>query len=57
METPNHHSDIALDETLYITDWGDIGNIETDYENYLDDIEAFFRDEFENDIPEDETIN
>lgn len=57
METPDHHSDIALDETLYTTDWSDIGNTETDYENYLDDIEAFFRDEFENDIPEDENIN
>lgn len=54
METPNHSSDIAFNEDLYTIDWNEIENTEIDYENCLNDIENFFREDFKNDIPEDE---
>ncbi|WP_288244415.1 hypothetical protein [uncultured Chryseobacterium sp.] len=54
MEKPNHHSDTVFDEDPYTIEWNEIENTEADYENYLDDIETFFRDDFENDILEDE---
>ncbi|SMP06441.1 hypothetical protein [Chryseobacterium profundimaris] len=54
METPNEHSDTVSDGNLYPVEWIDIENTENDYENYLNDIEAFFRNDFENDILEDE---
>lgn len=55
METPNHNSsDISFNEDLYTITWTDIENTEIDYENYLDDIENFFREDFENDILEEE---
>lgn len=50
METPNHNSDISFNQDLYTVSWTDIENTEIDYENYLDDIENFFREDFENDI-------
>ncbi|SIQ15192.1 hypothetical protein SAMN05880574_106133 [Chryseobacterium sp. RU37D] len=52
METPNHNSDIMFDEDLYIIDWSDIENAEMDYENYLNDIENFFKDDSGNEIIE-----
>lgn len=54
METPNQHYDTVSDDPLYTVDWSDIENAENDYENYLDAIETFFRDDFENDTLEDE---
>ena len=54
METPNHNSDNSFNEDLYTITWTDIENTEIDYENYLDDIENFFREDFENDILEEE---
>lgn len=54
METPNHNPDITFDEELYTVEWSDIENAEIDYENYLDDIENFFREDFENDTLEEE---
>ncbi|WP_312176711.1 hypothetical protein [Chryseobacterium sp.] len=54
METPNQHYDTVSDDPLYTIDWIDIENAENDYENYLDAIETFFRDDFENDTLEDE---
>lgn len=54
METPNHHADTVFDRDLYTIDWSEIENTEIDYENYLIDIESFFRDDFENDIRDDE---
>ncbi|GAE63659.1 hypothetical protein H3Z85_08445 [Chryseobacterium indologenes] len=56
METTNHNSDIIFDEIPYTIEWGDIENAEMDYENYLDDIEHFFREDFENDILEEDTL-
>ena len=56
METPNQQSKNFHDRDLHAINWSDIENTENDYENYLNDIEVFFRDDFENDIPEDETI-
>ncbi len=56
METPNQHTDTAFDEHIYTIDWSDIENTEINHENYLDDIEIFFRCDFENDIPEDEIL-
>lgn len=54
METPNQHYDTVSDDHPYTINWSDVENTENDYENYLDDIETFFRDDFENDILEDE---
>lgn len=52
METPDHNPDILFDEDLYTIEWSDIEHAEMDYENYLNDIENFFREDFENGIPE-----
>lgn len=49
METPNHNPDTLFDEDLYTIEWSDIEHAEIDYENYLSDIENFFRKDFEND--------
>lgn len=54
METPNHNTDILFDEDLYTVEWSDIENAEIDYENYLNDIENFFRRDFEEDILEED---
>ena len=54
METPNHNSDIVFNEDLYTITWADIENAEIDYENYLDHIENFFREDFQYDILEEE---
>lgn len=57
METPHHNpTNAILDEDLYSIEWSDIENAEIDYENYLSDIENFFREDFENDIIEEEMI-
>ena len=53
-ETDINNSDIVFNEDLYTITWADIENAEIDYENYLDDIENFFREDFENDILEEE---
>lgn len=54
MEKLNYNSDFIFNEDLYTITWSDIENAEIDYENYLDDIENFFREDFENDILEEE---
>ncbi|SHK85987.1 hypothetical protein SAMN05444407_101398 [Chryseobacterium contaminans] len=54
METSNHNTDILFDEDLYTVEWSDIENAEMDYENYLNDIENFFRQDFEEDILEED---
>lgn len=56
METLPHLSDIIFDEDLYTIEWSDIENAEIDYENYLNEIENFFRDDFENDILEEDIL-
>ncbi|MFY1045379.1 hypothetical protein [Chryseobacterium sp. GP-SGM7] len=50
MESTNHNTDPVFDNDIYTISWSDIENTEIDYENYLDDIENFFREDFENDI-------
>ncbi|MBK1894557.1 hypothetical protein [Chryseobacterium paridis] len=52
METPNHNPDIIFDTDLYTIEWSDIENVEIDYENYLNDIELFFKEDFENEALE-----
>lgn len=54
MQTPNHNPDTIFDEELYTIEWSDIENAEIDYENYLTDIENFFREDFEKDILEED---
>lgn len=54
METPDHNTDILIDEDLYTIEWSDIENAEMDYENYLNDIENFFREDFEKGISEED---
>jgi hypothetical protein len=54
METQNHNPEILFDEELYTIEWSDIENAEIDYENNLNDIENFFREDFENDTLEED---
>jgi hypothetical protein len=54
METPDHKTDTLFDEDLYTIEWSDIENAEMDYENYLNDIENFFREDFEEGILEED---
>lgn len=54
METPNHNSDIIFNEDVYTINWSDIENTDIDYENYISDMENFFREDFENDVLEEE---
>lgn len=54
MERSKPNSHISFDESLYTIEWSDIENIEIDYDNYLNDIENFFREDFEKDILEED---
>ncbi|MBO6185303.1 MAG: hypothetical protein J6O88_11560 [Chryseobacterium sp.] len=54
METSNHNLDTIPNKDLFTIEWSDIENAEIDFENYLDDIENFFREDFENGILEEE---
>ena len=54
MQTPDHNPHILFDEDLYTIEWSDIEHAEMDYENYLNDIENFFREDFEKGIPEED---
>lgn len=54
MEKPNHNQDTTFDKELYTIEWSDIENAKIDYENYLSNIEDFFREDFENDILKEE---
>ena len=54
MEIQYKHSETVFDEDLYTIEWSDIEDKEMDYENYLNDIENFFREDYETDIPEEE---
>lgn len=56
MELPDYHTDLVFDRDVYTINWSDIENIEIDYDNYLNDIENFFREDFENDIPEEDIL-
>ena len=56
METSNHNPDIIFDEDIYTINWSDIENVEIDYENYLNDIENFFKEDFDNDTFEEEFL-
>lgn len=52
MQTPTHQTDTTWDESFYTIEWSDIENAEIDYENYLSDIENFFKEDFEKDTIE-----
>ena len=52
METPKYNPDTTFDEELYTIEWSDIENAEIDYDNYLNDIEKFFYEDFENETLE-----
>ncbi|WP_332453306.1 hypothetical protein [Chryseobacterium aquaticum] len=56
MNTTIHNSDAAFVEDFHTINWCDIENTEIDYDNYLNEIESFFREDFENDILEDDTV-
>lgn len=55
METPNHNSEILLNEYFYINNCI-AENAELNYENYLNDIDFFSREDFENDILEENSF-
>jgi len=56
MEAIHHNIDPVFNEELYTIEWSDIEHAEIDYENYLDDIENFFREDFEDDILEEDSF-
>ena len=56
MQATHHNIDTVFNEDLYTIEWSDIENAEMDYENYLNDIENFFREDFEDDILEKDTL-
>lgn len=56
METLDHNTDTTFDTDLYTIEWSDIEHAEVDYENYLNDIENFFREDFEDDILGEDSI-
>lgn len=49
MEEQNYNTDLSFNEDFYTISWSDIENTEPDYDNYLNEIEDFFREDFEND--------
>lgn len=53
METQYNPQEFAFDEDLYTINWDEIER-ETGYDFYLNDIENFFKEDFENDVIEDE---
>lgn len=54
MESPDQNTDLIFDKNIYTITWGDIENAEIDYDNYLNEIENFFREDFENDTLEED---
>ncbi|UQB68095.1 hypothetical protein [Epilithonimonas zeae] len=51
METPTEKlTEESSQSPIYSIEWEDIENEELDYDFYLDEIETFFREDFENDI-------
>ena len=54
MELPDHNTDLILDKDVYTINWSDIENTEIDYDNYLKEIENFLREDFDNDILEED---
>ncbi|WP_300687696.1 hypothetical protein [Chryseobacterium sp.] len=56
METPDYDTNTLFDKDLYTIQWSDIENAEMDYENDLNDIENFFREDFEKDILEEDQL-
>ena len=56
MESPDYNTTTTFEKETYTINWGDIENIEIDYDNYLNEIENFFREDFENDILEEDIL-
>ncbi|WP_165828324.1 hypothetical protein [Chryseobacterium phosphatilyticum] len=56
MEIAQHNTNVIFNEIPYTIEWRDIENVEIDYENYLDDIENFFREDFTEATPEEENL-
>lgn len=51
MENRTETIDEEFSQTpIYSIDWEDIENEESDYDFYLDEIETFFREDFDNNI-------
>jgi hypothetical protein len=47
MEISKSNLQTSFNESIYTIEWSDIENIEIDYDNYLNDLESFFREDFE----------
>ncbi|WP_294302606.1 hypothetical protein [uncultured Chryseobacterium sp.] len=56
METPHHNYNIRFNEDLDTIEWIDIENAELDFYNYLNDIENFFQQDFENNMTEEKVF-
>lgn len=57
MNTTIQNPDITFVEDIYTINWSDIENTEIDYDNYLNEIENFFRKDLENDILEEDNFS
>lgn len=53
MEKNNYNIEVSMEDAFYTVPRNEIENEESDYENFLNEIENFFREHFENDILED----
>ena len=56
MESPDHNTDLISDKDIYTINWSEIENTEIDDDNYLNEIENFFREDFDNDILEEDVF-
>lgn len=53
MEKTNYNIEVSMEDAFYTIPRNEIENEESGYENFLNEIENFFREHFENDILED----
>ena len=56
MEKPHHNTDTIFDQELPINEWDDTESVEIENEEHLNDIENFFREDFEKDCIEEENF-
>lgn len=53
MEKNDYNTEVSMEDAFHTILRNEIENEESDYENFLNEIENFFREDFENDILED----
>lgn len=53
MENNDYNTEVSMEDAFHTIPRNEIENEESGYENFLNEIENFFREHFENDILED----